>query len=96
MPPVCRHLIDICTGHDCWPPRPTAGGSPNVKVNNKLWHRQTDPWQVHCCGSNCHSSVLASGSPTVIVNNLEGGRIGDPVACGSKVATGSPDTICGP
>jgi uncharacterized Zn-binding protein involved in type VI secretion len=95
MPPVAR-LYDICTGHGCWPPRPNSQASGDVIVNNRGWHRQTDAWQVHCCPPPCHAGNLAAGSPTVIVNNLQGGRIADPVNCGSAVATGSPNTICGP
>jgi uncharacterized protein (TIGR02594 family) len=36
-----------------------------------------------------------SGSPTVYTNNLQQGRVGDPVRCGTKVATGSPDVFVG-
>jgi uncharacterized Zn-binding protein involved in type VI secretion len=32
MPAVSR-LGDNCTGHGCWPPRPSTGASPNVRVN---------------------------------------------------------------
>jgi uncharacterized Zn-binding protein involved in type VI secretion len=40
--------------------------------------------------------VLASGSSEVFVNGKQAGRIGDPVACGSFVAAGSPNVFCGP
>ena len=53
MPGVSR-LGDVCTGHGCFPSRPSTGASPNV-----------------------------------FVNGMEIARIGDPVACGSAVATGS-------
>jgi len=55
-------------------------------------HRQSDQWAVHCCVI-CHGSALASGSPNVFANNLQVGRIGDPVACGSTVAAGSPNVF---
>lgn len=87
MPAVAR-LGDVCTGHGCWPSRPNASASPNVFVNGKGIHRKSDAWQSHTC-DDTHSSVLASGSPTVFVNGLDCGRIGDPVACGSSVQTGS-------
>ncbi|GHV35150.1 hypothetical protein FACS1894187_07250 [Synergistales bacterium] len=97
MPPVHR-LGDIDTGHGCWPPRPNVQGSPNVTVNSLSWHRQTDAWAPHTCPPipETHASVLAFGSPTVTVNGLQAGRIGDPVACGSVAATGSPNVTCGP
>jgi uncharacterized Zn-binding protein involved in type VI secretion len=91
MPAVTR-LGDLCTGHGCWPARPNDQGSPNVFCNGIAVHRKTDHWETHCCKS-CHDSVLAEGSPTVFVNGLPLGRIGDPVACGSSVATGSPDVF---
>lgn len=96
MPAVTR-LGDLCTGHGCWPPRPSSEASPNVFVNSIAAHRQYDGWASHCCPSipECHASVLAAGSSTVYVNGRQLGRIGDPVACGSKVATGSGDVFAG-
>lgn len=94
MPPVTR-LGDVCSGHGCWPSRPNDTASPNVYANNIPIHRQSDHWVVHCCPPPCHDGVLAAGSPTVYINNLQCGRIGDPVSCGSTVATGSPNVFAG-
>lgn len=88
MPAVTR-LGDICTGHGCFPPRPSSSASSNVFINSIAVHRQGDGWESHCCGPSCHPSTLASGSSTVYVNGKQIGRIGDPVACGSVVASGS-------
>lgn len=95
--PVAR-LGDICTGHGCWPPRSNVQGSPDVFVNNLPWHRQGDAWAPHTCPDipETHASVLANGSPTVFINGKQAGRVGDPVACGGLVATGSPNVFCGP
>ena len=98
--PAATRLGDICTGHECWPPRPSVEGSPNVFVNSIPWHRQDDAWATHCCTHpgiphGCHSSVLAQGSSSVYVNSKQAGRITDPVACGSFVATGSPNVFAG-
>lgn len=90
MPSVARET-DMCTGHGSCSPRPAISGSPDVFVNNLPAHRQGDTWAVHCS----HSSVLASGSSSVYVNGRPLGRIGDPVACGSAVATGSSDVYAG-
>jgi len=92
MPAVTR-LGDLCTGHGCFPPRPSVSASPNVFANMIPVHRQSDAWSVHCCGPSCHGAVLAAGSPNVFANNLQVGRIGDPVACGSFVAAGSPNVF---
>lgn len=92
MPAVTR-LKDLCSGHGCFSPRPSVSASPNVFCNSKPVHRQGDAWSVHCCGIPCHGSNLAKGSSTVFANGKPFGRIGDPVACGSKVATGSPNVF---
>ena len=96
MPPVTR-LGDICTGHGCWPPRPSTGASADVFVNGKGAHRQGDDWAAHTCPAipETHASTLAAGSSTVYVNGRQLGRIGDPVACGSTVATGSGNVFAG-
>jgi uncharacterized Zn-binding protein involved in type VI secretion len=79
----------------CFPPRPNNQASTDVFVNNKGLHRETDSYSQHCCKSNCHVSVLAKGSRTVFCNGLPVGRITDPVACGSAIAQGSPNTFAG-
>ena len=90
MPAVTR-LGDVCTGHGCWPSRPNNGASPNVFADNIPVHRQSDSWSIHCV----HGSNLAAGSGSVFANNLQLGRIGDPVACGSSVQTGSATVFAG-
>lgn len=96
MPAVSR-LGDNCTGHGCWPPRPSTGASPNVRVNGIAAHRQGDAWAPHTCPTipETHASVLAAGSTTVRVNGKQLARIGDPVGCGSTVAQGSANVFAG-
>lgn len=96
MPAVSR-LGDTCTGHGCWPPRPSTGASPNVFINGIAAHRQGDAWAAHTCPAipETHASVLAAGSATVRVNGKQLARIGDPVACGSSVAQGSANVFAG-
>lgn len=86
---------DTCTGHTMWPPRQSTQGSPDTFINSLPAHRKTDAWMVHCYKQQCHTGILSSGSPTVFVNSLAQGRVGDSVNCGSKVAKGSPDTFVG-
>ena len=94
MPSVTRKGDD-CTGHGCFPPRPSTGSSGDVFVNGIGVVRQGDGYASHSCGSSSHGSDLADGSGTVNVNDLPAGRIGDPVACGSAVAVGSEDVFFG-
>lgn len=94
--PAAARLADICTGHGCYSSRPNVQASSDVFINDRGAHRQGDAWATHCCFIFCHGSVLAAGSPTVYTNDRQQGRVGDPVACGSRVATGSPDVDIGP
>lgn len=88
-------LTDTCTGHGCFPPRANLVASTDVLVNDLGSHRQGDKWKMHKCKQS-HDGSLASGSPTVFVNDKQAGRIGDPVDCGSKVQMGSTDVFIGP
>lgn len=95
MPAVTRKG-DLDTGHDACPPHPSIQGSSDVFVNKKAAHRQGDEWGVHGCPVHApHGAILSSGSGTVFVNGKALGRIGDPVSCGSSVATGSGDVFAG-
>ena len=93
--PFATRYTDICTGHGCWPPRPSCSGSPDTITNNLLQMRVTDCYESHCCPPPCHGGVLAQGSSTVFVNNLSAGRTGDPVSCGSRAMQHSPDVDIG-
>lgn len=90
--PAAARLNDSCTGHGCWPPRANSGASGNVFINGRGAHRVGDPWAAHTCPAipETHGSVQAGGSPNVFVNGRALARVGDAVACGSAVATGSP------
>jgi uncharacterized Zn-binding protein involved in type VI secretion len=99
MPGVTRQG-DSCSGHDCFPPRASTSGSPDVFVNGIAAHRQGDGWASHTCTHDkiphgSHGSSLAAGSSTVFCNGKQLGRIGDPVACGSSVVGGSGDVFAG-
>ena len=96
MAAVAR-LGDTCTGHGCWPPRANVEASTTVFINGLGAHRQGDGWAPHTCPSipETHASVLAGGSTSVFVNGKPLGRIGDAVACGSSVSTGSPNVFAG-
>ena len=43
----------------------------------------------------CPATALQEGSPTVFINGLAAGRIGDSVSCGGTVAEGSSDVWIG-
>lgn len=82
----------LCTGHGCWPPRPSTQGESRFRINGTGVHLQGHAWAAHTCPAipETHASVLAAGSAHFRVNGLQVGRVGDPVACGSTVAQGHP------
>lgn len=94
MPAVAR-LGDQCTGHGCFPPRPSSSGASTVFANGIAVHRQDDAWESHCCGPACHGSTTSAGSGTVFVEGKPVARIGDAVACGSAIAEGSENIFIG-
>ncbi len=76
-----------------------AVGSPNVFVNSIAWSRQSDVNTVHLLPPAvcpAHAAPIATGSTTVFVNSLGGGRIGDGITACTSVAAGSPNVFAGP
>lgn len=89
--PVVRRT-DVCSGHGCYPPRPSATWSPDVFVNNLNIERYSDSMEVHCCLSDCHDGSH-KGIHNAYANSLDIQVVGDPIDCGSVCAVGSPDTF---
>ncbi|MBF0374300.1 MAG: PAAR domain-containing protein [Alphaproteobacteria bacterium] len=89
MPPVTL-MGDSCSGHGCWPPRPSIEGEPRFTVGGRPVHLQGHAWAPHTCPPipETHASTLAAGAPRFTVAGRQLGRVGDPVACGSTVAQG--------
>lgn len=79
----------MCTGHGCFPPRPSNQGCTGFTINGVPVHLQTHSWSAHGCATCApHPSVLANGISGFTINEREVGSVGDPVACGSSVAQG--------
>lgn len=87
MPGVVRRGDD-CSGHGCFPPRPSSSWSPNVFANGKNVERYGDSMQVHCCPPPCHGGTHI-GSHSVYANGQAIQVIGDPINCGSTCVEGS-------
>ena len=77
-----------------------AEGSENVFVNGIPWSLQGHVNTPHLIpsGDDCdiHVAPIATGSPTVIVNGVGAGRVGDSISGCTQVAEGSPNVFCGP
>lgn len=95
--PAAVRLGDMCSGHECWPPRANTSASPNVLVNGLGLHRVGDGWGPHTCPSipETHSGTAATGSASVFSNGSSACRVGDAVDCGSTMASGSPNVFIG-
>ena len=95
--PACRIGVDVDIVHCSVPVR--AQGAVTVFVNGIPWSCQTHINHPHLkpCGKVCcvHVAPIAVGSPTVIVEGLGAGRVGDAVAGCTVVATGSPNVFVG-
>lgn len=92
MSPPPIKLGDLCSGHGCYPARPSISASPNVFINGIAVVRQNDSYETHGCDVCLpHGGVLSSGSPNVYVNNVQIGREGDPVSCGSSATSSCTD-----
>ena len=61
-------LGDICTGHNCFPPRPSVTASTNVSINGRGAVRVGDLWAPHTCETT--PGTQTGGSSTVFVNGL--------------------------
>ncbi len=106
---ACRKS-DLCTGHECYPPRKNDEGSEDVFVNSRPSHRFGDKWLTHSCstkgkdgkkikllvGSNLpHAGILVQGSKTVFINSKAAGKTGNKISCGSVIMTGSTNVFIG-
>lgn len=90
-------MTDPCTGHGCWPSRPSVSGSADVTINGLPALRMGDVYASHTCPAipETHGGSQASGSATVTVNGKPLARVGDAVSCGGALASGSPNVSVG-
>lgn len=84
---------DVCSGHSCFPPRPSGTWSPDFYVNGLNVERNTDIVISHCCGG-CHTGNWVGTKP-YYVNGLNIQTELDPISCGSVGAAHSPDFFVG-
>ena len=93
MPQAVR-IQDICSGHDCHPPRPVIQGSPNVYIEKRAAVNNNHMWMVHQCDGDVHPGFGASSS-TVRINGSPAMRVGDQINCGSVAMTGANTVFIG-
>lgn len=91
MPGVVRRT-DNCSGHGCYPPRPSSSWSPDVFANGLEVERYSDTMEVHCCPPPCHGGTHV-GTHNGYANGLDIQVQGDPIDCGSVCAECSDDVF---
>jgi len=91
MGSAAARLGDTCSGHGCFPPRPSTSGSSLLFINGKPALRAGDSFAVHTCGDDAHAGTVVYGSSILFVEGAPLALIGSPVSCGSVVAEGSPN-----
>ena len=98
MPAICRgNSVDSDIPHCSGMKRSAL--SPDVFVNGTGISREGDVNTPHLYpGDPCptHAMPIANGSPTVKVNGMGCGRIGDGISSCTEVQSGSADTFAGP
>lgn len=93
MPQAVR-IQDICSGHDCHPPRPVIEGSVNVFFEKRGVATNEHMWMVHQCDGDVHPGFGTSAN-TVLVNGSPAMAVGDPINCGSVAMTGATTVFIG-
>lgn len=78
----------ICSGHDGFPPRPSAGGQPTFTVNGVPVMASGDPFAPHVKPQNPPHGGTAIGGSKLTINGIPAAMKGDPVSCGSVIVTG--------
>jgi len=96
MPAAHRALVDLNTGHDCFPPVLASSGSSDVKINEKPAHRFSDPYFPHECGvCSPHVGFGSKGSSKVYINGKPARRVEDAVSCGGTAKDGASNVFIG-
>ena len=92
MPELCTK-VDLCQGHDGYPPRSFATFSPNITVEGFEVVRVGDKLHDHGCS---RVAVVETGCASISANGRAVASVGSRVTCDSKVlSTGRPSVLVG-
>lgn len=79
----------ICTGHDGFPPRVAVSGESAFRVNGVPVLVDGSPFNPHSKPKHPpHGGVAIGTKSSFKINGKTVARVGDPVSCGSAIATG--------
>lgn len=90
---AAHHVLKLCTGHSCFPPRPSKTGAKSVYINDTPAHRIGDEWFPHCCYGSCHPAVTLTGTSRMWTEDIPQSCVTDIVGCGGNIMTGSLDVF---
>lgn len=81
-------IQSICSGHGGFPPRQAAEAEPFMTINGQPVLVDGNLFPDHSDGKSSHSGAAVSTRPWFTVQGKAIACVGDPVSCGSVVATG--------
>ena len=78
----------VCSGHGGFPPRPDVDGDALVTINGVPVMVNGSAFAEHTDGNSVHGGSAVSTRPWMTIYGKGVVCVGDPVSCGSVVATG--------
>jgi len=94
--PMQSRIGDMNDPEPLHPPTTLTTGSSDTFANSIACAFVTSETSPHTVGKpKEHVSFVEAGSGTVFINSNAAARIGDPIACGQTVASGSPNVFSG-
>lgn len=81
-------VSSTCTGHGGFPPRPTVEGEPKFLIFGVPIHCTGHAWLPHTNPAPSTHGGSGIGTSKFMVFGKPACQVGDPVDCGSAIATG--------
>lgn len=90
---VCR-VGDMSAGACGRPPIPASiSNAVNVLVNGRPPMAVSAYWGTHCNDDSCHTELVATGNPTVLVCNDPIATVSSVLSFGDIAVQGSPNVL---
>ena len=81
-------LGSSCTGHGTFPPRATPQGELRFLIFGVPIHTTGHAWSTHTNSAGVTHGGAGVGTSKFVVFGKAACKVGDPVSCGSAIATG--------
>ncbi|MEC6832968.1 PAAR domain-containing protein [Photobacterium toruni] len=86
--PKIAILGSMGSGHGAWPPRPSVSGQGCFTINGIPVMVTGDAFAEHAAPNSPPHGATVTGTSHMTINGKTVAMVGDPISCGSKVATG--------